>query len=145
ADMTIAERQDALTELARQVAGCTRCHALASSRHNTVFGVGPLDPDILFLGEAPGGEEDQCGEPFVGPAGQLLNEMLTEVGLKREGAYVTNMLKCRPPGNRQPQPLEVTNCREYLNRQLELIRPRTICALGGVAAQNLLGTTETIG
>jgi uracil-DNA glycosylase len=131
--------------LAQEVAGCTRCHELASTRTQTVFGVGDPNARLCFLGEAPGADEDKQGEPFVGRAGQLLNKILEACKLRREDVYILNILKCRPPGNRNPLPEESQNCRRYLNRQLELIKPEFICCLGSVAAQNLLETTETIG
>jgi uracil-DNA glycosylase family 4 len=131
--------------LAQEVAGCTRCHELASTRTQTVFGVGDPHARLCFLGEAPGADEDKQGEPFVGRAGQLLNKILEACKLRREDVYILNILKCRPPGNRNPLPEESQNCRRYLNRQLELIKPEFICCLGSVAAQNLLETTETIG
>jgi uracil-DNA glycosylase family 4 len=144
-EMTEAERREELAALAKHVAGCRRCTNLASSRSRTVFGEGRLDPMICFLGEAPGADEDRLGEPFVGAAGQVLNGLFRDLGLVREEMYVTNMLKCRPPGNRTPLPAEIDNCREFLDRQMELIRPKAICTLGGCASQNLLGSTETIG
>ena len=131
--------------LAQEVAGCTRCHELACTRTQTVFGVGDPQARLVFLGEAPGADEDKQGEPFVGRAGQLLNKILEACGLRREDVYILNILKCRPPGNRNPLPEESQNCRRYLHRQLELIKPEYICCLGSVAAQNLLETTETIG
>jgi DNA polymerase len=137
-------RRQELTVLRSTVAKCVRCAALASTRRQTVFGVGPLDPDLCFIGEAPGADEDRQGEPFVGAAGQLLNRIIAACGLKREEVYICNILKCRPPGNRQPQPDEAHNCREYLDRQLELVRPRFLCALGACAAQNLLGVSTGI-
>lgn len=131
--------------LAQEVAGCTRCHELASTRTQTVFGVGDPQARLVFLGEAPGADEDKQGEPFVGRAGQLLNKILEACKLRREDVYILNILKCRPPGNRNPLPEESQNCRRFLHRQLELIKPEYICCLGSVAAQNLLETTETIG
>jgi uracil-DNA glycosylase family 4 len=145
AEMTVEERLAELAALARKVSGCTRCPALVSSRTRTVFGSGPLDPEVCFLGEAPGGDEDRSGEPFVGAAGQVLNDLLGAVGLRRDEVYVTNALKCRPPGNRTPQPGELANCRGYLDRQLELVRPKFICTLGGSASQSLLNSPLTIG
>lgn len=139
------ERRQELTVLAQSIKGCTRCAELCSTRTQTVFGVGALDADLCFIGEAPGADEDAKGEPFVGAAGQLLNKIIAACGMKREEVYICNILKCRPPGNRQPLPDESANCREYLNRQLDLVRPRFICCLGATAAQNLLGTTESIG
>jgi len=139
------QRRQELTVLAAQVSKCTRCSELACTRTQTVFGVGRLDPEICFVGEAPGADEDAQGEPFVGAAGQLLNRIITACGMKREEVYICNILKCRPPGNRLPLPNEVANCREYLERQLELIRPKFICAMGACAAQNLLDTKLSIG
>jgi DNA polymerase len=127
------------------VAGCTRCAELAQTRTQTVFGVGNPDARLWFLGEAPGADEDRLGEPFVGRAGQLLTKIIEACHLKREEVYIVNMLKCRPPGNRNPLPTELTNCRGYLDRQFDLIRPEFICCLGAVAAQNLLNTTVSIG
>lgn len=131
--------------LAEEVAACTRCYELATTRTQTVFGVGDPQARLVFLGEAPGADEDQQGEPFVGKAGQLLNKILEACRLRREDVYILNILKCRPPGNRNPLPEETHNCRHFLNRQLQLINPEFICCLGSVAAQNLLATTETIG
>jgi DNA polymerase len=143
ADSAQARRQE-LTLLAERVAACTRCPQLASTRTQTVFGVGPLDAELCFIGEAPGADEDRQGEPFVGPAGQLLNRIIAACGLKREEVYICNILRCRPPGNRTPTPEEASNCREYLERTLELVRPKYLCALGGTAATHLLGTTAGI-
>ncbi len=143
--LTREERQDALAALARRVAQCTRCPALAAARTQTVFGVGALDPEVCFIGEAPGADEDRQGEPFVGAAGQLLNRIIAACGMKREDVYICNILRCRPPGNRTPLPDEAANCREYLDETLDLVRPRYICCLGACAAQNLLGTTLSVG
>jgi len=134
-----------LTILQQEVAACTRCGELADTRTQTVFGVGNPQAQLCFLGEAPGADEDRIGEPFVGRGGQLLNKIIEACRLKREEVYILNMLKCRPPGNRNPLPTELTNCRPFLERQLELIQPEYICCLGAVAAQNLLGTTTSIG
>jgi DNA polymerase len=123
--------------LALTVSGCTRCE-LHKTRTQTVFGVGPRRTQWLFVGEAPGAEEDRQGEPFVGPAGQLLNAMLFALGLKRTEVYIANVLKCRPPGNRDPQPQEVSCCEPYLLRQIGLLQPRVIVALGRHAAHSLL-------
>ncbi|MBV8599722.1 MAG: uracil-DNA glycosylase, partial [Actinobacteria bacterium] len=133
-----------LSVLHAEVAACTRC-ALAKSRTQVVFGAGSPDADLMFVGEAPGFHEDKQGVPFVGAAGQLLGKLLAGIGLRREDVYIANVLKCRPPGNRKPEPAEVSNCREYLVRQLETIKPRSICLLGASAVQGLLGTTESIG
>lgn len=142
---SLAERQSALAILAEKVKGCTRCSELARARTQTVFGVGNPQARILFIGEAPGADEDQQGEPFVGRAGQLLNQIITASRLKREKIYICNVLKCRPPGNRTPSEDECTNCREYLLGQLATIDPEYIVCWGAVAAQNLLTTTVTIG
>jgi DNA polymerase len=138
------QRRRELEMLAQRVAGCTRCAELAATRTQTVFGVGRIDPELCFVGEAPGGQEDATGEPFVGPAGQLLNRILAACGMKREEVYICNIIRCRPPGNRQPLPNEAANCREYLERQLELVRPKFLCALGTVAVKYLLGTNVGI-
>jgi len=130
--------------LAAQVASCTRC-VLHGTRTQTVFGVGDRRADWLVIGEAPGADEDQQGEPFVGRAGQLLNAMLFAIGLAREQVYIANILKCRPPGNRDPRPEEVVCCEPYLFRQIELIQPKIILAVGRIAAQNLLKTDTPIG
>lgn len=132
------------SRLQHQVSGCTLCD-LHQSRTQTVFGVGNRDADWMIIGEAPGADEDRQGEPFVGRAGQLLNEMLRAVGLNREQVYIANILKCRPPGNRDPKSDEVSACSGYLQRQVELIRPRLILAVGRVAAQNLLDEDLPVG
>jgi uracil-DNA glycosylase family 4 len=143
--MSVEQRRTELQVLAARVSGCLRCAELASTRTQTVFGVGPVDPELCLIGEAPGFNEDRTGEPFVGEAGQLLNRILAACGMKREEVYICNILKCRPPGNRTPLPEEAANCREYLERQLELVRPKFLCALGATAANNLLGTRASIG
>lgn len=125
--------------LAQAVAACTSCGLRAGCKQ-TVFGVGDRQARWLFVGEAPGADEDEQGEPFVGRAGQLLNAMIAAVGLKREEVYIANVLKCRPPGNRDPQPHEVACCEPFLVRQIELIHPRLIVALGRHAAHSLLKT-----
>jgi len=130
--------------LQAQVSVCSRCE-LARGRTQTVFGVGDTKAELLVIGEAPGAEEDRQGEPFVGRAGQLLNSMLRAMGNPRESVYIANVLKCRPPGNRDPKPEEVANCRPYLQRQVELLRPRLMLAVGRIAAQNLLETDTPIG
>jgi uracil-DNA glycosylase family 4 len=145
AEMTAEQRKEELEALARQVAGCQRCPQLARSRARTVFGVGPLDAEVLFIGEAPGADEDRRGEPFVGAAGRLFDRLLGRVGLRREEVYICNTLKCRPPGNRKPWPTETSNCAEYLYRQIELVRPRSICTLGVPASQGLLNSTQSLG
>ncbi|MCO6044158.1 uracil-DNA glycosylase [Aeoliella sp. ICT_H6.2] len=134
-----------LEVLQTEVAGCTLCDELASTRTQTVFGVGSPSARLCFMGEAPGADEDRTGIPFVGRAGQLLTKIIEACTLTRDEVYILNVLKCRPPGNRNPTPTESANCKQYLRRQLELIEPEYICCLGAVAAQNLLETTETIG
>lgn len=131
-------------ELQVAVAACTRC-ALAAGRTQTVFGVGNRAADWMIIGEAPGQEEDRQGEPFVGRAGQLLNSMLGALGLAREQVFIANILKCRPPGNRDPEPAEAAACAGWLARQIELVAPRLILCVGRVAAQNLLATQTPIG
>lgn len=131
-------------ELRAAVAGCTRC-ALHKSRTQTVFGVGNPDADWMIIGEAPGAEEDRRGEPFVGRAGKLLDEMLRAVGHSRDSVFIANILKCRPPNNRDPKADESAACRGYLERQIELVQPRIIVAVGRVAAQLLLDTDVPVG
>jgi uracil-DNA glycosylase len=126
------------------ISGCVRC-ALGSTRTNFVFGVGNPDADIMFVGEAPGADEDAQGIPFVGRAGQLLTKMIEAMKLSRDDVYIANILKCRPPNNRNPMPAEVSTCIPYLKHQIELLQPRFICALGRVAAQTLLETNEGLG
>lgn len=130
--------------LAARVAACMRCE-LHTTRTQTVFGVGDRHADWLIIGEAPGADEDAQGEPFVGRAGQLLNAMLFAIGLQRAQVYIANILKCRPPGNRDPRPEEVLCCESYLFRQIELLQPKIILAVGRIAAQNLLKTDIPIG
>jgi uracil-DNA glycosylase family 4 len=130
--------------LRHQAQACTLC-GLHETRTQVVFGVGDEQADWLFVGEAPGADEDRQGEPFVGRAGQLLNAMLLALGLSRERVYIANILKCRPPRNRDPRPEEAQACRPYLQRQIELLTPRVIVALGRIAAQNLLQTDIPIG
>ena len=131
-------------ELAAEVHGCVRC-GLHATRTQTVFGVGNLNAELLVVGEAPGADEDRQGEPFVGRAGQLLNSMLRAMRAPRETVYIANLLKCRPPGNRDPASDEVASCQPYLQRQIELLRPRLMLAVGRIAAQNLLATDTPIG
>ncbi len=131
-------------DLRRAVTGCQRC-PLHESRTQPVFGVGNPSADWLIIGEAPGAEEDRLGEPFVGRAGKLLDEMLKALGESRETAYIANVLKCRPPNNRDPSPEEAERCAPYLDRQIALIRPRVILAVGRIAAQRLLGSDAPLG
>jgi uracil-DNA glycosylase len=131
--------------LAQAVAACDAC-GLCEGRTNTVFGVGDRNADWLLVGEAPGENEDLHGEPFVGQAGKLLDNMLKALGLDRSSkVYIANVLKCRPPGNRNPQPEEVARCEPFLRRQVQLLQPKIIVAMGRFAVQTLLGTTEPIG
>ena len=133
-----------LPEVAAVVAICRACK-LCERRNKVVFGTGDPQADLLLIGEGPGAEEDRQGLPFVGPAGQLLTKILRAIDLDREEVYITNVVKCRPPGNRDPQPDEVAACRAYLERQIALIQPKLIVALGRVAAQTLLGTDQALG
>ncbi len=130
--------------LEARVTQCQACE-LHKTRIQTVFGVGKRDADLLVIGEAPGADEDRKGEPFVGRAGQLLNAMLKAIGLQREQVYIANILKCRPPGNRDPRVEEVVHCAPFLQRQVGLIKPRAILAVGAVAAKNLLQSDEAVG
>lgn len=135
--------ENALSRLEKTVSGCTAC-PLHKSRTQTVFGVGNPATKVLFIGEAPGRDEDRKGEPFVGRAGQLLNKILAAIDVRREDVYITNILKCRPPDNRDPQETEVRQCESYLKKQIELIQPKVICALGRIAAQWLLQTNAPL-
>ena len=143
--LTAEQRQKELAVIQRRVEPCTRCPELVANRTQTVFGVGNLTPKIVFCGEAPGADEDQQGEPFVGRSGQLLNKIIEACQMKREQIYILNVLKCRPPDNRTPLPPECANCKEYLDGQLELLDPQYIVAWGAVAAQNLLQNPLSIG
>jgi DNA polymerase len=134
-----AERREALKELYAAARVCERCPQLASTRKQVVFGAGNADAELMFVGEAPGASEDEQGLPFVGRAGKLLDQLLEEIGLARADVFVTNTLRCRPPGNRDPLPLEIDNCREYLLRQVELIEPSIICTLGNFSTKLLRG------
>ena len=139
-------RVAALAELERRVAVCKRCAELARTRTQTVFGDGNPHAKLVFMGEAPGADEDRQGKPFVGAAGQKLTQIIVDgMKLRREDVYILNTIKCRPPGNRTPLPAEAANCREYLDQQLAILHPQYICCLGAVAAQNLLGTDLPIG
>jgi DNA polymerase len=136
--------RDDWSALQKQVVECRQCE-LHSGRKQTVFGVGDQQADWLIIGEAPGAEEDKLGEPFVGRAGKLLNSMLEAIGLSRSQVYIANILKCRPPNNRDPKPDEVAHCETYLKKQIEFIQPRIILAVGRIAAQNLLKVDTPIG
>ncbi len=140
------ERAARLAEIAVEVAACTKCPLLASTRTQTVFGVGSPSARLMFIGEAPGQEEDRTGVPFVGPAGQLLTDMITKgMGLTRDEVYIANILKSRPPNNRNPLPDEIAHCLPFLERQIAVIRPSFICMLGKVAAGTLLETALPMG
>lgn len=143
-ELSKSEKTKALSKLEKQVKKCTKCE-LCKGRTNVVFGVGDPDADLMFVGEAPGHYEDVQGEPFVGRAGQLLTKIIESIGLKREEIYIANILKCRPPENRNPNANEIVLCTPHLIKQIEIIRPKVICALGTFAAQTLLDTKEAIG
>jgi DNA polymerase len=128
----------------RQICECTRC-SLGHTRKNFVFGAGNPEADIMFIGEAPGADEDRQGLPFVGSAGQLLTRIIEAIQLRREDVFICNVLKCRPPNNRDPQPDEIELCEPYLKRQIEIVQPRIICTLGRFASQTLLKTQESMG
>ena len=140
---TAAERRDELTAVWRQASACTKCPQLASTRQTVVFGSGNADADLMFVGEAPGRSEDEQGVPFVGQAGRLLDKLLGEIGLERGDTFVANVLKCRPPGNRDPLPQEIDACQDYLFRQLELIEPRVVCTLGNFSTKLLRADPAT--
>jgi uracil-DNA glycosylase family 4 len=131
------QRRQALKEVFAQAGACVRCQELAATRKNVVFGAGNADAELMFIGEAPGASEDERGLPFVGRAGKLLETLLEEIGMERKDVFIANVLKCRPPGNRDPMPVEIENCREYLYRQVELIQPRVICSLGNFSTKLL--------
>jgi DNA polymerase len=138
------QRREALKELFVEARECTRCAELAATRKTVVFGAGNADADLMFVGEAPGASEDEQGLPFVGRAGKLLDQLLGEIGLERKDVFVANVLKCRPPGNRDPLPIEIENCQDYLLRQVELIQPAVICTLGNFSTKLLRGDSTGI-
>ena len=140
-----AEREQELTSISKTVSMCVRCEELASTRTQTVFGVGNPEAEVMFIGEAPGADEDAQGEPFVGRAGKLLNDIIAACGWQRSDLYICNILRCRPPGNRNPTSEEATNCREYLDGQIRVVDPDYIVCWGTVAAHNLLDETTSIG
>jgi uracil-DNA glycosylase family 4 len=148
--IVVPNKADLLVAVRERVRVCTKCPHLASSRTQTVFGVGNPDAELMFIGEAPGVDEDKQGEPFVGRAGQLLTRIIETMGLAREEVYIANILKCRPDtspgrfGNRPPTPLEMQTCRPYLVEQIDIIQPKVLVALGAVAVEGLLGTRETM-
>ena|ERR1700694_445743 len=138
------DKPAALKIIREDIGDCTRCR-LHERRTNIVFGVGNVNPEIMFVGEGPGADEDAQGEPFVGRAGQLLNNMITAMGIKREDVYIANVVKCRPPGNRTPEPDECDTCSPFLLRQIEVIQPKVIVALGATAAKTLLAVNDSMG
>jgi DNA polymerase len=133
---TATDRREALKDVFREASVCTRC-ALSETRTTVVFGAGNADADLMFVGEAPGANEDKQGLPFVGQAGKLLDTLLGEIGLERSSVFIANVLKCRPPGNRDPRPQEIEACSDYLHRQVALIEPRVICTLGNFSTKLL--------
>jgi DNA polymerase len=139
-----ASSAEALASIREDLGDCTRCKLHMLGRRQIVFGVGNPEADLMFVGEAPGADEDIQGEPFVGRAGQLLTKIIEAIDLKREDVYIANVIKCRPPGNRNPEPDEVAQCETFLFRQIDRVRPRVIVALGKFAAQSLLKTTDPI-
>jgi uracil-DNA glycosylase family 4 len=138
-ETTASERREALKQVFVQARGCTRCPELAATRKTVVFGAGNANAELMFVGEAPGASEDEQGVPFVGRAGKLLETLLEEIGLQRADVFIANTLKCRPPGNRDPLPVEIENCQDYLLRQVELIQPAVICTLGNFSTKLLRG------
>jgi DNA polymerase len=140
---TAADTEDSLQRIAAEVNVCTRCR-LHETRDKSVPGVGPHDADLVFIGEGPGADEDRKGEPFVGRAGQLLTKIIASVELAREDVFITNIVKCRPPNNRDPRPDEIEACEPYLKRQLRVLDPKVICTLGRHAAMTLLQTKESM-
>ncbi|MEK6278082.1 MAG: uracil-DNA glycosylase [Actinomycetota bacterium] len=136
-------RREHLVEVYNEASVCEKC-PLSATRTKVVFGAGNADADLMFVGEAPGAEEDRQGLPFVGRAGAFLSELIEGIGLRREDTFVANVLKCRPPGNRDPQPVEIESCRPYLEQQVELIKPRVICTLGNFASKLLTGNPTGI-
>src|SRR3954466_7058107 len=138
------ERREALKLVYDQARGCTKCPEFVATRTQVVFGACNADADLMFVGEAPGTNEDRMGRPFVGQAGKLLDQLLQEVGLQRDDVFIANVLKCRPPGNRDPHPVEIENCQDYLMRQLDLIEPKVVCTLGNFATKLLRGDNAGI-
>ena len=134
-----ADRREALKAVYAQARGCEKCPQLAATRTTVVFGAGNADADLMFVGEAPGANEDKQGLPFVGSAGKLLEKLLGEIGLARADVFIANVLKCRPPGNRDPHPTEIEACQDYLWRQIDLIQPLVLCTLGNFSTKLLRG------
>jgi DNA polymerase len=148
AEMSAKERRERLVEVYKEASVCEKC-PLSAGRNAVVFGAGNADADLMFVGEAPGAEEDRQGLPFVGRAGRFLNELLEGIGMERDDVFIANVLKCRPPGNRDPQPEEIDSCRPWLEQQVDLIRPRIIATLGNFATKlltaNQAGITKVRG
>jgi DNA polymerase len=140
----LKNRPAALRNIREDIGDCTRCKLHQQGRKQIVFGVGNPDAELMFVGEGPGADEDEQGEPFVGRAGQLLNNMITAMGLKREDVYIANVVKCRPPGNRTPERDECDTCGPFLMRQIAVVRPKIVVALGAVAAKYLLGVNDSM-
>src|SRR3954471_9434055 len=138
------ERREALKLVYEQARGGAKCPEFVATRTQVVFGAGNANADLMFVGEAPGANEDRMGRPFVGQAGKLLDQLLVEVGLERADVFISNVLLCRPPGNRDPHPVEIDNCQDYLLRELELIEPRVVCTLGNFATKLLRGDNAGI-
>jgi DNA polymerase len=139
-----SERREALKALFAEARDCQRCPELAATRKTVVFGAGNADAELMFVGEAPGASEDEQGLPFVGRAGKLLEQLLEEIGMARADVFIANVLKCRPPGNRDPLPVEISNCQDYLVSQVELIQPSVVCSLGNFSTKLLRGDTTGI-
>src|SRR3954452_25351231 len=142
--MSSDERREALKLVYQQARGCTNCPELASTRTQVVFGAGHADADLMFVGEAPGANEDRMGRPFVGQAGKLLEKLLAEIGLERPDVFIANVLLCRPAGNRDPRPVEIENCQAYLLQTLDLVQPLVVCTLGNFATKLLRGDNSGI-
>ena len=140
-----ADRAAALEAVRADIGDCTRCPLAYAGRHKIVFADGDANAKLMFVGEGPGADEDASGLPFVGKAGQLLNNMIGAMGLKREEVYIANIVKCRPPGNRAPEPVEANTCSQFLIRQIDIVRPQVIVALGATAATYLLGVRQSLG
>ena len=142
--LKVLNRPAALRAIREDLGDCTRCVLHKQGRKQIVFGVGNPEADIMFVGEGPGADEDEQGEPFVGRAGQLLNNMITAMGIKREDVYIANIVKCRPPGNRTPEREECDTCSPFLMRQIAVVKPKVVVALGAVAAKTLLGVNDSM-
>ena len=138
------KREAALKVIREEIGDCKRCPLAFAGRHTIVFGEGDPNTRLMFVGEGPGADEDMQGRPFVGRAGQLLNNMINAMGLQREEVYIANIVKCRPPGNRTPEPIEANTCSPFLLRQIDIVRPQVIVALGGTAATYLLGVKQSL-